>query len=138
MERVVRGLIKTALLEKNKDMQVTYKNILETAQKEAKKSNVPVTDDMIVRAIKTEISQLEELKSYCMDSSEQLAVVERKIGYCNDVLPKMATEDEIRDYLTNNKIEKNMGKAMTALKAKFGTCMDNRMASTVAKAYISG
>ena len=62
MEAKIRALIKQSMLEKNKNKTITYRSILETAQKTAKKTNESVTDDMIVSAIKNEIKQLQDLR----------------------------------------------------------------------------
>lgn len=61
MESKIRALIKQSMLEKNKNKTITYRSILETAQKTAKKTNASVTGDMIVSAIKNEIKQLQDL-----------------------------------------------------------------------------
>lgn len=138
MEQKLRALIKEAMLEKNKNKQVTYKNILETAQKTAKKqgANVEVTDEMIVNAAKSEIKQLNDLIGFCKNDAERLAVAKQNIEYCEAILPKMASEQEIIDYLTTENVEKNMGKCMKALKSEFGANLDGRMASGVVKKYI--
>lgn len=137
METKIRSLIKEAMIEKNKDKQITYKNILECAQKTAKKTNASVTDDMIVSAIKNEIKQLNDLLEFCEEGSDRYTETKTKIGYCEAVLPKMATEEEIVAYLVDNNIEKNMGVCMKALKANFGANMDGKIASAVAKQYVS-
>lgn len=137
MEAKIRGLIKEAMLEKNKSKQITYKNILECAQKTAKKTNASVTDDMIIGAIKNEIKQLNDLLGYCKPGSEKFDETTEKIGYCESVLPHMASEQEIADYLVNNKIDKNIGVCMKALKAQFGANMDGKTASIVAKKYVT-
>lgn len=136
METKIRSLIKEAMIEKNKDKQITYKNILECAQKNAKKTNAAVTDDMIVSAIKNEIKQLNDLLEFCEEGSERYTETKTKIGYCEAVLPKMATEEELMAYLIDNSVEKNMGACMKALKANFGANMDGKMASMTAKKYI--
>lgn len=137
METKISSLIKEAMIEKNKDKQITYKNILECAQKNAKKTNASVTDDMIVAAIKNEIKQLNDLLEFCEEGSDRYTKTKTKIGYCESVLPKMATEEEIMAYLVDNSVEKNMGTCMKALKANFGANIDGKVASTVARQYTS-
>lgn len=137
MERKIRSLIKEAMVEKNKSKQITYKNILETAQKTAKKTNVDVTDEMIINAVKNEIKQLNDVIGYYEAGSEKRIEIAEKIAYCEAVLPKMATEDEIRYFLVSSDIEKNIGVCMKALKEKFGANMDGKMASTIAKEYVN-
>lgn len=137
MERKIRSLIKEAMVEKNKSKQITYKNILETAQKTAKKTNADVTDEMIINAVKNEIKQLNDVIGYYEADSEKYIEIKEKIAYCEVVLPKMATEDEIRYFLVSSDIEKNIGVCMKALKENFGANMDGKMASTIAKEYVN-
>ena len=49
----------------------------------------------------------------------------------------MATENEIMAYLTDHTVEKNMGICMKVLKEHFGMNMDGKIASKVAKEYVS-
>lgn len=137
MERKIRSLIKEAMIEKNKSKQITYKNILETAQKTAKKTNADVTDEMVINAVKNEIKQLNDVISYYETGSDKYDEVAEKIRYCEAVLPKMASEKEIMGYLINNDIEKNIGTCMKALKSNFGANMDGKVASMIAKKYVS-
>lgn len=137
MEVKIRSLIKEAMIEKNKNKQITYKSILENAQKIAKKTNTAVTDEMIVTATKNEIKQLNDLLEFCTVGSDKYNETTEKIKFCESVLPKMATEDEIMEFLISNMIEKNMGICMKALKEKFGANMDGKMASMIAKEYVS-
>ena len=137
METKIRNLIKESMLEKNKNKQITYKNILECAQKIAKQTNVSVTDEMIVRAIKNEIKQLNDVLVYYTSGTEKYQEVMDKIDYCEILLPKMATENEIMAYLTDHTVEKNMGICMKVLKEHFGMNMDGKIASKVAKEYVS-
>lgn len=137
MERKIRSLIKEAMIEKNKSKQITYKNILETAQKTAKLNNEAVTDDMVINAVKNEIKQLNDVISYYETGSDKYDEVAEKIRYCEAVLPKMASEKEIMGYLINNDIEKNIGTCMKALKSNFGANMDGKVASMIAKEYVN-
>lgn len=135
MERKIRALIKEAMIERNKNKQITYKNILEAAQKIAKTTNSDVTDEMLVKATKNEIKQLNDVIGYYADGSAQKAEIIEKINYCEAVLPKMASDEDIMSYLTDNNIEKNIGVCMKALKSKFGANMDGKSASIIAKQY---
>lgn len=136
MENKIRQLIKESMIEKNKNKQITYKNILETAQKTAKKTNATVTDDMLISAVKNEIKQLNDLLSYCTPNTDKYNETKEKITYCESVLPTMASESDIMDFLVSNSIDKNMGVCMKQLKAHFGSTMDGKMASNVVKQYI--
>lgn len=135
MEQKIRMLIKENMAAKNKIATITYKNILETAQKTAKKTNAEVTEEMLVSAVKNEIKQLNDLLEFVQEGSERHAEVMEKLGYCKEVLPIMANTEEMAAFLAENAVEKNMGACMKALKAHFGANMDGKEASAVAKTY---
>ena len=137
MEQRVRSLVKEAMLEKNKNKQITYKSILEGAQKIAKQTNVAVTDEMIIKSVKNEIKQLNDLKQYCTEGTERFAEVIEKINYCEILLPKMISKEEIQAYLLDNNVEKNIGVCMNTLKSVYGTALDGQMAQGVVKEYIT-
>ena len=138
MERKVRSLIKEAMMEKNKNKQITYKSILENAQKYAKNDgNREVTDADFVKAAKNEIKALEDLKQYVKDGTDKAIEIAEKISYCEVLLPKMVSKDEILTFLEDNDVDKNIGVCMKTLKAQFGDALDGKMAQSVAKEYIS-
>lgn len=136
MESKIRKLIKDAMIEKNRNKQITYKSILEGAQKIAKQTNTTVTDDMLTKAIKNEMKQLNDMKQYCDEGSDRYVEVMEKLSYCEVILPAMVTEDVILAYLTTNNIEKNIGVCMKALKAEYGTSLDGKAAQVTVKSYI--
>lgn len=138
MENKIRTLIKEAMIEKNKSKQITYKNILEAAQKIAKTTNSEVTDEMIVKAAKSEIKQLNDIIGYYADGSNQKSEIIEKINYCEAILPQMVSDEEVMSYLVDNNIEKNIGLCMKVLKSEFGANMDGRAASVVVKRYVNG
>lgn len=138
MERKVRSLVKEAMMEKNKNKQITYKSILENAQKYAKNDgNREVTDADFVKAAKNEIKSLEDLKQYVKDGTDKAVEIAEKISYCEVLLPKMVSKDEILAFLEENDVDKNIGVCMKTLKAQFGDALDGKMAQSVAKEYIS-
>lgn len=138
MEKKIRALIKQAMIDKNKNKQLTYKSILENAQKIAKNDgNRVVTNDDFIKATKNEIKQLNDLYEYVkMDDVKGKEVCE-KIGYCQDILPKMANEQEIMEYLVSNNIDKNIGTCMRSLKEHFGANMDGKLANNIVRQYIA-
>ena len=139
MEKKIRQLIKEAMIEKNKNKQITYKSILENAQKIAKKTNRAVTDEDIITAIKNEIKQLNDLMGYVLPTdSGRISEITEKVNYCTEVLPKQATKEDIMDFLTGANLEKNIGVCMKVLKEKFGVNMDGKMANAVVRDYIAG
>lgn len=137
MENKIRTLIKDSMINKDKVALTTYKSILENAQKLAKDKKEDVNDSYIIASIKKEIKQLEDLLSYCKDGTDKYAETKRKIDIATSLLPQMTSEDEILDYLTSNKVEKNMGLCMRVLKVKFKDTLDGKIASQVVKKYIN-
>jgi uncharacterized protein YqeY len=116
----------------------TLQNILEKAQRIAKdnKSDT-VTDSMVTEAAKKEIKQLKDLLEYCTEGSDKYNETTRAIGYASEMLPKMATEEDIENFLNSNKDQvTNIGAAMKMLKAQFGDALDGKMASGVVKKFI--
>lgn len=138
MEQKIRSLIKEAMLEKNKNKQLTYKSILETAQKIAKNDgNRAITDDDFIKAVKTEIKLLNDLKEYVMFGSPEESDIIEKINYCEILLPKMASREDILSFLELNNIDKNIGICMKSLKAQFGETLDGKFAQNIVKEYLS-
>ena len=137
MEKKLRELIKQSMIEKNKLKQNVYKSILDGAQKIAKQTNGDISDEMVIRAIKNEIKQLNELQKYCEQDICRLAEIRVKTQYCEELLPKMATAQEMIKFLDARQIDKNMGACMKALKEQFGSLFDGKAAQEAVKSYIS-
>jgi uncharacterized protein YqeY len=138
METKVRALIKQAMIDKNTNAKTTYSSILETALKAAKADgNRAVTDDDFVEAAKKEVKQLNEYLEYVSNDAEKVAEINEKISYCEAILPKMATAEQILEYLTANNVERNIGVCMKTLKAAFGSTFNGKIASEVVSNYIA-
>lgn len=137
MEKKIRNLIKTSMINKDKVALTTYKSILENAQKLAKEKKEDVNDSYIISSIKREIKQLEDLLSYCNEGTDKYTETKRKIEIASSLLPQMASKEDILNFLTSNNIEKNMGICMKFLKAQFSTNFDGKTASMVVKEYIN-
>lgn len=137
MEKQLRDLIKKAMIEKDKLAQLTYKSILENAQKLAKEKKEDVNDSYIISATKKEIKQLEDLLKYCEEGSDKYDETKTKIELAEDILPRMTSKEDIMNYLVSENVEKNMGACMKALKLRFKDSLDGRLASGVVKEYIS-
>lgn len=138
METKVRALIKQAMIDKNVNAKTTYSSILETALKAAKADgNRAVTDNDFVEAAKKEVKLLKDYLEYVSTDAEKTAEINEKLGYCEVILPKMATAEQILEYLTTNNIEKNMGVCMKTLKSAFGSTLDGKVASETVKSYIA-
>lgn len=137
MEKQLRVLIKKAMIEKDKLAQLTYKSILENAQKLAKEKKEDVNDSYIISAAKKEIKQLEDLLKYCEEGSEKFNETRTKIDLAESILPRMTSREDIMNYLVSEDVEKNMGACMKALKLRFKDSLDGRLASGVVKEYIS-
>lgn len=137
MEKKLRGLIKNAMISKDKQKQVTYKNILEKAQKTAKDSKVNVSDSIIFDAIKKEIKQLYDLLRYCQEGTDKYNETVQNIELCKSLLPSMADKDTMLKYLIDNNIDKNIGSCMKALKSNYKDSFDGKEANLATKEYIN-
>lgn len=137
MEKMLRDLIKKAMIEKNKLAQLTYKSILENAQKLAKEKKEDVNSSYIISAAMKEIKQLEDLLKYCKEGTEQYNETKTKIELAEGILPRMTSKEDIMNYLVSENVEKNMGICMKALKSRFKDSLDGRIASGVVKEYIN-
>lgn len=137
LEQKLRELIKEAMKNHKEEAKLTYKSILENAQKLAKEKKEEVNDSYIIASAKKEIKQLTDLLEYCEQNSDKYEEANRKIDLAKGILPKMAEADEIRDYLVTNNIDKNMGICMKTLKEHFKDSLDGKQASKVVKEYIN-
>lgn len=137
LEQKLRELIKEAMKNHKEEAKLTYKSILENAQKLAKEKKEEVNDSYIIASAKKEIKQLTDLLEYCKQNSDKYEEINRKIDLAKGILPKMVEADEIRDYLVTNNIDKNMGICMKALKDHFKDSLDGKQASKVVKEYIN-
>lgn len=137
LEQKLRELIKEAMKNHKEEVKLTYKSILENAQKLAKEKKEEVNDSYIIASAKKEIKQLTDLLEYCEQNSDKYEEANRKIDLAKGILPKMAEADEIRDYLVTNNIDKNMGICMKTLKEHFKDSLDGKQASKVVKEYIN-
>ena len=137
LEQKLRELIKEAMKNHKEEAKLTYKSILENAQKLAKEKKEEVNDSYIIASAKKEIKQLTDLLEYYEQNSDKYEEANRKIDLAKGILPKMAEADEIRDYLVTNNIDKNMGICMKTLKDHFKDSLDGKQASKVVKEYIN-
>jgi uncharacterized protein YqeY len=137
LEQKLRELIKEAMKNHKEEAKLTYKSILENAQKLAKEKKEEVNDSYIIASAKKEIKQLTDILEYCEQNSDKYEEANRKIDLAKGILPKMAEADEIRDYLVTNNIDKNMGICMKTLKEHFKDSLDGKQASKVVKEYIN-
>lgn len=144
MEKKLREMIKAAMVAKRenntKENAIRYqtlKNVLETAQKLAKQTNVEVNDKFIIDAAKKEIKQANDVLEYVKNDEGRKNETMLVISICEELLPTMASEEDIRKYLEDNNVEKNMGACMKSLKAHFGDALDGKVAQSVVKTYIA-
>ena len=93
-----------------------------------------VTDADIIKATKSEIKSLNDLRSYITDGTEKAFEIDEKLSYCEIMLPQMASEEEIKTFLLEQKDNiSSLGMAMKVLKEKFGDSLDGKRASIIAK-----
>ena len=141
MENKLRKLIKEGMLLKKETgdslRYQTFKNILDKAQKEAKDRLKPVTDDIIILATKREIKQLEDALQYFSTDDSRYDATVLMIQYAKEMLPQMVTNEQIKEFLISNNVEKNMGKCMKILKEEFKDSLDGKSASAIVKEYIN-
>lgn len=143
MINLLRGKIKDAMIEKKNTgdglRYQTLKNVLEKAQKIAKEQRTEIiTDSMIIDAAKKEIKQHKDLLEYCTEGSDKYNETVKCISYAEEMLPKMASEEDIMQFLINNKDSVgNIGAAMKLLKAEFGDSLDGKKASGIVKKFLS-
>ena len=144
MEKKLREMIKASMVAKRENntkengiRYQTLKNVLETAQKLAKQTNVEVNDKFVVDALKKEIKQANDVLEYIKNNEDRKNETMLVISICEELLPKMASEDEVRTFVDANKeTYNNIGAMMKALKEYFGDTLDGKMASQVVKASL--
>ena len=142
MINLLRSKIKEAMIDRKNTGEglryQTLKNVLEKAQKTAKDQRTEIiTDSMIVDAAKKEIKQHKDLLEFCKEGTDKYNDTVKCIKYAEELLPKMASEEDIMNFLSENKESiGNMGAAMKMLKANFGDSLDGKMASALAKKFL--
>lgn len=142
MITLLRSKIKEAMIDRKNTgdglRYQTLKNVLEKAQKTAKDQRTEIiTDSMIIDAAKKEIKQHKDLLEFCTEGTDKYNETVKCIGYAEELLPKMASEDDILAFLSANRAQiGNMGAAMKLLKAEFGDSLDGKMASGLAKKFL--
>lgn len=143
MITILRSKIKEAMIEKkntgNSLRYQTLKNILEKAQKTAKDAKTDIiTNEMVVNAAKKEVKQLQDLLEYCEKDTERYNETVKCIEYAEEIMPKMASDDEVVSFLNDNKSEiTNIGAGMKLLKSKFGESLDSKKASVLVKNFLA-
>lgn len=80
----------------------------------------------------TEDEAIQYLKKAVQKLKESLNSDTREISLLEELLPRMATQDEVRGYLQHLQTVENLdvsnrGTVMRAVKSHFGSCVDMRM-----------
>ena len=94
--------------------------------------NRATTDDEAIKVIQKLIATIDENLKVTTDDASKIAFnFEKQI--LSGVLPQMASDEEIRTYLTNSFVEKpaNKGVVMKALRTKFGALIDMKRAGEI-------
>lgn len=143
MEQKLRQLIKEAMIQKketgNTNRYQTFKNILEKAQKIAKEKRADVIENsLVIDAVKKEIKQLEDTLQYCKEGDTRYADLQECIACAKELLPAMASKEDIESYLREINPERNVGICMKLLKIHFKDTLDGKTASLVSKEYTEG
>jgi len=127
--------IKTARMDAMRARNGVTKSILTTLLGElegmAKRDQVDISDDMVIRTCKKFIvGNLETMK--LGGSKDQL---ETENAILQDFLPKQLSSDELRAIIANMKVL-NLGQIMQQLKAEHAGTYDGKMASEIAREFI--
>lgn len=94
--------------------------------------NRVTTEDEAIKVIQKLIVTIDENLKLAIDDGRKVALnFEKQI--LSGVLPQMASDEEIRTYLTNSFVEKpaNKGVVMKALRTKFGALIDMKRAGEI-------
>lgn len=141
----LRNCMKQAMLEKSKEntvrtkaRSVTFKNIFNEASNRAKEQKLDnLSDELVINAVKKEIKQLTETLSYCKGNEDKENEVNICLDAAKELLPKMATESDIKAFVESNKDNaSNIGAMMKLLKEEFGASLDGKLASQVVKSIL--
>lgn len=141
----IKENIKTAMLAKDNETVKRLKYILgeyETTIKKPNKENTSIEE--VVNALKKAAEKgIDSFKVTCSESGIDYETNSYYIDTMKDIevyksmLPKEITSDEVMEYLTSNGVNKNMRDCMQSLKSTFGTALDGKMASEIAKKYVN-
>ena len=95
--------------------------------------NRATTEDEAIKVIQKIISTVDELLKLHIGTSQRNELEEEK-QILSSVLPQMASDEEVRNYLTASFVEKpaNKGVIMKVLKEKFGALVDMKRAGQIA------
>ena len=138
----LRNCMKQAMLEKSKEntvrtkaRSVTFKNIFNEASNRAKEQKLDnLSDELVINAVKKEIKQLTETLSYCKGNEDKENEVNICLEAAKELLPKMASEEDIKVFVEQNKDKaSNIGAMMKLLKEEFGASLDGKLASQIVK-----
>ena len=101
----------------------------------AKNANRIVTDDDTVKVVQKFLKgvneTIEHLKDRTADARYVIANEEKLI--LESYLPKMASDDDIREAVRQMGDVQNLGQIMKVLKEKFGASLDGKRASQIVK-----
>jgi len=135
--------IKKDQFEARKNKEALKATLLTTLFSEAamkgKNANRETTDEETVQVIQKFLKGVNETIGYLEkgggDNVEALATVQAEKTILEAYLPKMASADEIRAEVASLKASgaANIGAIMKGLKDKFGSALDGKLASQLAK-----
>lgn len=135
--------IKADQLTARKNKEALKATLLTTlfseVQMKGKNAGHETTDDEATQVIQKFLKGVNETISYldkaCGDNTEALATARAEKEILEAYLPKMATEDEIKAEVASLKAAgaANIGAIMKGLKDKFGSTLDGKLASQLAK-----
>ena len=101
----------------------------------AKNANRGVTNDDVTKVVQKFLKGVNETVELLKSKSEDIryanAIEERKI--LESYLPKMASDDDVREAVRRMGDVQNVGQIMKALKETFGAALDGKRASQIVK-----
>jgi uncharacterized protein YqeY len=95
--------------------------------------NRPTTEDEAIKVVQKLVVMIDENMKYVTKEDDKTAFIFEK-QILQSVLPQMASDEEVRNYLTSSFTEKpaNKGVVMKVLKEKFGALVDMKRAGQIA------
>ena len=101
------------------------------------KANRESTDDEVVAVARKFINNADESLKYLQVSDPRHSKFEYEKSVLVNFIPKMVDENTVKEFVSATIVsgEKNVGKIMGALKAKFGTSVDMKLANQIVKSF---
>lgn len=142
MLQKLREEIKNGMREKNAIKRDTFKLVLAKAQALAKEKKVDITDEIIVTAGNSEMKQINQTLELTPEGTDFYNETIEKKRLLEEFLPKMMTEDEIRErvrqYMSELALDwNNKGIVMKNLMPRFKGIADGKLVNKIINEVLS-